>query len=243
MTISQWSNSQTSNVKDELAKAQTLAKEGKTEEASKVFTGIMNSFPDNKEAVQGWLMINMKRSPRGEEEAITQLEELGKLYPRNTGILFFKAFLQAENKHFDDALAGFEKLIKLQPDTAVNWVGKGQILSYMNRNEDAFNAFIKATSLDQKLFDVWGMQADALLKLSRYDEAIAAYTKAIELAPNYPVVIYNRGCAYSRKGDKANAIADLKKAISLEPQFKASAPKDEDYKSLWEDEEFKKLTE
>ena len=86
------------------------------------------------------------------------------------------------------------------------------------------------------------MQADALLKLGRYDEAISTYNKAVEIAPEYAVVIYNRGCAYCRKGDKANALADLKKAISLNPQFKASAPKDEDFKSLWDDEEFKKLT-
>jgi len=242
LMISQWSQSQTAPVKDELAKAQTLAKEGKTDEASKIYTGIMASYPDVKEAVQGWLMINMKRSPTGEEEAIKQLEELGKSYPDNTGILFFKAFIQAENKHYDEALACFDHLTKLQPDTAVNWVGKGQVLSFMNRTEDALNAFMKATSLDPKRFDVWGMQADALLKLSRYDEAIAAYTKAIEIAPGYPVLIYNRGCAHSRKGDKTSALADLRKAISIDPQFKASAPRDEDYKNLWEEEEFKILT-
>jgi len=65
---------QTPTVKDELAKAQTLAKQGNTEEASKIYTGIMGKYPSNRKAVQGWLMINMKRSPTGEEEAIKQLE-------------------------------------------------------------------------------------------------------------------------------------------------------------------------
>ena len=124
---------QTSSPKEALAKAQTLAKQGNTEEASKIYTGIMADYPDNKEAVQGWLMVNMKRSPTGEEEAIKQLEELEKSYPNNTGILFFKTYLQSEYKHYDAALAGFEKLITLQPDTALNWIGKGQILGLMNR--------------------------------------------------------------------------------------------------------------
>ena len=240
--LSYKSEAQTSTVQEELAKAQNFAKQGNTAEASKVYTGIMASYPDNKEAVQGWLMVNMKRSPTGEEDAIKQLEELEKSYPDNTGILFFKTFIQAEYNHTDEALAGIEKLITLQPDTAVNWVLKGQILDAMKRNEEALKAFEKATSLNPKRFDVWGMQADALLKLGRYDEAISTYNKAVELAPNYPVIIYNRGCAYCRKGDKANALADLKKAISINPQFKESARKDEDYKSLWDDEEFKKLT-
>jgi tetratricopeptide (TPR) repeat protein len=112
----------------------------------------------------------------------------------------------------------------------------------MNRNEEALKAFEKATSLDPKRFDVWGMQADALSKLGKYNEAISIYSKAIEINPNYAGIIYNRGCAYCRKGDKLNALADLKRAISLNPQLKAYAPKDEDFKSLWDDEDFKKLT-
>ena len=240
--LSYRSEAQTSIIKEELAKAQTLAKQGNTAEASKIYTGIMANYPDNREAVQGWLMINMKRSPTGEEEAIKQLEELEKSYPNNTGILFFKSFLQAEYKHYDQALAGFEKLTTLQPDTAVNWIGKGQILSYMNRNEEALNAFEKAITLNPKRFDVWGMQAGALSKLNRYDEAISTLNKAVELAPDYAVNIYNRGCIYCLKGDKVNALSDLKKAISLNPKFKSYAPKDEDFKSLWDNEDFKKLT-
>jgi len=64
----------------------------------------------------------------------------------------------------------------------------------------------------------------------------------VELAPNQPVNIYNRACIYCLKGDKANALADLEKAISMNPFFKESARKDEDFKSLYDDEDFKKIT-
>jgi tetratricopeptide (TPR) repeat protein len=208
LVLSYKSEAQTSTVKEELAKAQTHAKQGNTEEASKIYTGIMASYPDNREAVQSWLMINMKRSPTGEEEAIGQLEGLEKLYPKNTAILFFKAYLQGEYKHNDESLATTEKLITMQPDSATNWGIKGQLLASMNR----------------------------------YEEAISSYNRAIQLDPNQAEYIYNRGCAYCLKGDKVNALADLKKAISLNPQLKAYAPKDEDFKSLWDDEDFKKLT-
>jgi Flp pilus assembly protein TadD len=205
---SQKSEAQTSTVKEELAKAQTLAKQGNTEEASKIYIGIMANYPDNREAVQSWLMINMKRSPTGEEEAIGQLEGLEKLHPKNTAILFFKAYLQGEYKHYDESLATTEKLITMQPDSATNWGIKGQLLASMNK----------------------------------YEEAISSYNSAIQLDPDQAEYIYNRGCSYCLKGDKANALADLKKAISLSPQIKEWAPKDEDFKSLWDDEDFKKLT-
>jgi len=206
--LSYKSEAQTSTVKEELAKAQTLAQQGKTEDASKIYISLMESHPDNREAVQGWIIANMKRTPTGEEEMIGQLEGLGKLYPKNTAILFFKAYVEGEYKHYDESLASIEKLITLQPDSASNWGFKGGLSALMNK----------------------------------YDEAISSYTRAIQLDPNQAEYIYNRGCAYCLKGDKANALADLKKAISLSPQLKEWASKDEDFKSLWDDEDFKKLT-
>jgi tetratricopeptide (TPR) repeat protein len=206
--LSYKTEAQTSTLKEDLAKAQTLAKQGNTEEASKIYTGIMANYPDNREAVQGWIITNMKRTPTGEEEMIGQLEGLEKLYPKNTAILFFKAYVQGEYKHYDESLATIEKLITLQPDSAANGGIKGQILASMNR----------------------------------YEEAISSYNRAIQLDPNQAEYIYNRGCAYCLKGDKVNALADLKKAISLSPQLKEYAPKDEDFKSLWDDQDFKILT-
>jgi tetratricopeptide (TPR) repeat protein len=236
-----YSQGQTSTLKDDLSKAQSLAQQGNTAEASKVYLEIMGKHPENRDAVQGWLIINMKRSPTGEEEAIKQLEELEKTYPDNTGILFFKTFIQTEYNHLDDALKNAEKLTILQPDDYLNWVLKGQVLEAMNRNDEALAALEKSTSLGSENADAWQIKAGLLAKLNKLDEAITSYNKAIELAPGQPVFLYNRGCVYCRKGDKANALADLGKAISMNPQFKTYAPKDEDYKSLWEDEEFKKL--
>ncbi len=206
--LSYKSEAQISTFKEELAKAQTLAQQGKTEEASKIYTSLMVSHPDNREAVQGWIIANMKRTPTGEEEMIGQLEGLEKLYPKNTAILFFKAYVQGEYKHYDESLATIEKLVTMQPDTASNWGFKGALLSSMNK----------------------------------YEEGISSYNMAIKLDPNQAEYIYNRGCAYCLKGDKVNALADLKRAISFNPQLKSWAPKDEDFKSLWDDEDFKKLT-
>jgi tetratricopeptide (TPR) repeat protein len=229
-------------VKADLLRAKTLTMQGNSAEASKIYTRIMKSRPDNREAVQGWLMANMKRTPTGEEEAIKSLEELGRLYPKNTAIIFFKAFIEGEHGHNEEALKGFEKLTILQPDTAVNWIGKGQVLFAMNKYEEAIKAFDRATSLDPKRPDVWAMKSGALAKTARFDDAIVAANKGLELSPNNPIGIYNRACVYCLKGDTANALADLKKAISMNPSFKESARKDEDFKSLYDNEDFKKLT-
>lgn len=235
-------HAQTSALKDDLNKAENLFKQGNQAEATKIYLDIMGKYPQNRDAVQGWLVINMRRSPTGEEEAIGQLEELEKTYPGNTGILFFKTFLQVEAGHLDEALKNAEKLTSLQPDDGLNWLLKGQVLESLGKNDEALTAYEKATTLSPDNADAWQNKASLLAKTQKFDEAISSYTRAIGLAPGQSVFVYNRGCAYCLKGDKGNALADLGKAISMNPQFRSYAPKDEDFKSLWEDEDFKKIT-
>jgi tetratricopeptide (TPR) repeat protein len=103
-----------------MKKAEDLAHQGNIPEASALYIRIMKLEPHNKQAVQGWLMANMKRSPTGEQEAIQSLEELGKTYPENSAILFWKLFLHAEYGHNEEALRLAEALIALQPDSGIN---------------------------------------------------------------------------------------------------------------------------
>ena len=225
-----------------LQKAQTLVKQGKKEEASKILTSIMATHPNNKEAVQWWLIANMKRSPTGEVDAILMLDSLSKVYPSNTGILFFETFIQAEHGMNQEALANAEKLIEFQPEDADNWIMKGQILQGLDKHKDASTAFDKAIKLNPARTDVYGMKAASLIKIGKSDEALSAVNKAIELSPNDANAIYNRACIYSLSGDKMKALSDLKKAIEMNPEFKKYAITDSDLKSLYEDNEFKELT-
>lgn len=229
-------------LKATLLKAQSLVKQGNAEEASKIYLRLMEYYPDNKDAVQGWIMANMQGSQKGPDYLQTSLGQLEKLYPKNTGILFWKAFVEASTGQNEAALEHFNMLIKIQPDSAINYIGKGQVLYSMEKYQEAFEAFDKATFLNPARQDVWGMKAGALAKLGKFDDAINSINKGLELAPDNPTGIYNRACIYCLKGDRTNALADLKKAVSINPSFKKQAIRDEDFKSLYDDEEFKKLT-
>lgn len=227
----------------ELEKARQLVMQGQKQEANVIFGKLIASQPENQTVVQYWLLANMNRSPTGEMDAIVQLDSLHNLYPKNTGVIFFKNFILAEHGKNEEALAGFEELTRLQPDSSLNWIGKGQVLSGMKRHQEAVAAFEKALTLDPKRFDVWGMKAAELSYLKKYDEALIAINKGIDMNPEYAGNIYNRACIYCLKGDKIHALEDLSIAITQMPQLKQHARSDEDLKSLWEDEEFKKITE
>jgi tetratricopeptide (TPR) repeat protein len=58
-----------------------------------------------------------------------------------------------------------------------------------------------------------------------------------------PTYWYNLACVYSLKNNKEKALEYLKKAIELNPKLKEEAKKDQNFKNLWDDEDFKKLTQ
>ena len=86
------------------------------------------------------------------------------------------------------------------------------------------------------------MKGQALLKLNRSDEAIRALDKAIEIDPQNSLAWYNGACYFSLTNNKEQAIFNLKKAIKLNPVYTEKALKDDDFKGLWNDEQFKQLT-
>lgn len=55
------------------------------------------------------------------------------------------------------------------------------------------------------------------------------------------IACYNRGCVSAHNGDKAEALKSLAEAIRYDTGVKAKVKQDPDFKTLWDDEEFKKL--
>ena len=57
------------------------------------------------------------------------------------------------------------------------------------------------------------------LETDNPDLQIEYYTKALEFDPEYPVAFNNRGIAYRKRGQYAQAIADYTRAIELKPDY------------------------
>ncbi len=104
-------------------------------------------------------------------------------------------------------------------------------------------AFEKAIELEPDGVDAWYNRGVALGDLEQYEEAVKSSDKAIELKPGHTGAWYNRACAYSLKEDKGKSIENLRKALELDPKYKEKAKKDEYFRNLWNDEDFKKIVE
>lgn len=195
---------------------------------------------------ESWVYNNRgyERYIKGDlDNAIKDYDKAIELDPKYNLAWANKGYALGQLGRHEEALEAFNKSIGLNPDSVYAWDGKGYTLSKLGRYEESLKVLGKAIELDPKAIDAWDNKAYALGKLGRYEESFKAFDKAITLDPKNAVIWYNRACIYSFRNDKQDVFDGLKKAISLDAKLKAEAQKDEDFKWLWEDEEFKKATE
>ncbi len=146
-----------------------------------------------------------------------------------------------QSNEYELALKAYDKAIELKPDYTVAWHNRGFTLGKLGRHEEALKAFDKAIELKPDDARAWNNRGVALGKLGRYEEALEAHDKAIELKPDDARAWYNKACAYYLKGDKENALKNLSKAIALDAKYKEDAKSDDDFKNLWDNEDFKRI--
>ena len=145
---------------------------------------------------------------------------------------------------YELALKSMEKAIELKPDYTNAWVNKGIILGNLNQHELALKAFEKVIKLEPSNSKAWDNRSHVLHNLGRDELALTSIEKAIELEIKSANAWYNYACIYySIKGDKEKALSFLKNAIEIDASYKDKSKKDKDLENLWEDEDFKKLTE
>lgn len=88
----------------------------------------------------------------------------------------------------------------------------------------------------------WTGLAQARYHLKDYRQAIPAFTRALELRAGYPwSSAYDIACCHALLGEKEEALRWLQKAMDLGFRSLPQVQKDEDLKSLHDDERFRKL--
>jgi tetratricopeptide (TPR) repeat protein len=92
----------------------------------------------------------------------------------------------------------------------------------------------------RKAEDLYTLGVGAL-NSGRFDEAIEYLNKAQKSAPKLEHICYALAAAYSLRGDAQSALQHLKVAITLRPQNRVQARRDEDFQALATDARFKEL--
>jgi len=199
---------------------------------------------------------NVKRRTKEAERICDRIEEQGKFVDEQTENFRKKMEIQEKSVPMD-YLKEISAIPKVDSKTAIqeyekimNKIFNEETYSTMaynyyteGRYEECISELRKLIEMNPERFDAYYNWGVALGKLNKPEEAIEKYKKALELKPDYVDALYNIASVYSLQKKKVEALENLKKAIELDPAYKDKAKTDEDFKNLWEDEDFKKLVE
>lgn len=126
-----------------------------------------------------------------------------------------------------EALASFERAIRLDPQQAALWVWKAYALSDQGRFLDALASYERALALDPHSANVWNSKGLLLMELGRLDQALVCFDEALTHSRPIPTVqaIYwlNRGKSLFMLGRYPEALEALERSHTLEPSPESAA--------------------
>ncbi len=143
-----------------------------------------------------------------------------------------------EDESYEDALIAFDKAIKIDPENASIWMGKGDTFVRMGNYNESLKIYEKALEMADKTSQDnphdakgWLMKGELFIRVFKNDEAINAYSKAIELNPKYVEAWFLKGAALNLKAGGLfeqesesiktyeEALTALNRAIELDPGY------------------------
>jgi len=133
------------------------------------------------------------------------------------GILVNRGNALRDLKRPEDALAMYERALRLKPDFAEALNSRGKTQLELGRPEDALASHDGAIRAKPDCAEAFYYRGNALLYLKRLEEALASYEGALRLKPDYADAHYNRGIALQRLRRAEEALGSYDRALQLRP--------------------------
>ena len=113
-------------------------------------------------------------------------------------------------------MVAYDAALRIAPDLADGWLGRGHALTDLARYDDALSAYEKALQLKPDLEAAYVGRGNVYLQTKRLAEALAQYEKALSLRPNAAIPRFSRGNVLYRMKRYDEALADYDAALSLD---------------------------
>jgi tetratricopeptide (TPR) repeat protein len=200
--------------------AQVLENLGRTDDATKFLTKVVDEHPDNQDALSS--LGNLQRAHKHYTDAVAiytkAIDQLKSPDASNWPLFYFRGISYERSKQWPLAEADFKQALKLSPDQplvlnylAYSWVDQGIHL------DEALPMLRKAVALrptDGYIVDSLGWVD---YRLGHYDDAVKELERAVDLKPADPVINDHLGDAYWRVGRKLEAHFQWNHARDLSP--------------------------
>ena len=219
-----------------LQQARLQATTGHAEEAVASYNKLFNGAPPEGDiAVEYWSTVAKIPARRG--EAINQLKRINADTPGNTGLQNNLALLLFSSDRRDEGFAVLEQMAKSnagREGASKIWYGQIKDMPVSDASVQALKKYLSIFSdgdsvaaAQSQLAEQQKQLADPAFRaraqgLAAVDsgmagKAIPELQQAVRANPKDSEALGALGQAYSQKGDRANAVANLEKALALDP--------------------------
>jgi len=123
-----------------------------------------------------------------------------------------------EVARFAEAVASYDRAIRLKPDYSEAYRNRGNALKQLGRLAEAVASYDHAIALRPSVAS-YTNRGNVLRELKRTEEALQSYERAIALDPRYAEIHNNCGSALQELGRFEEALASYQRAIDLKPAY------------------------
>ena len=150
------------------------------------------------------------------DEAKKSYDKAMKINDKNDGVYLGLGVIYAIKKQYDSAAYCFKTTLQLKPGFPEAHSNYANFLDIIGKTDSSIKEYAVAISLNPEAYIPYMNRARIyLVETHNYDAAIADYNKVIQIKPAMGEPYYLRSKCYFQKGNKAQAIQDADKAISL----------------------------
>lgn len=194
------------SVESELRKASTLEKRGQEAEAIKLYSSLLERFPNNKRAADAVMRVRTK--------SILSATKTGTLTPEHLKPLIGLC----ETGHLQEAEFAFGRLIKAFPKHAPLLNIGGVIYSRLQAFGNAVDCFRRSLTLQPDVASTHSNLGNALLESGDVESAEEAFERALEIAPRDVFALSNLGRLLAAEGRFDDAEEKFRLSLSIAPE-------------------------
>jgi tetratricopeptide (TPR) repeat protein len=134
--------------------------------------------------------------------------------------LRFASTILAQDKFYEAAIKGFNRLIELEPDSFGYYQDRGYCYYQLKEYDKAEENYLKAISLAKPPTDLLYNNISLLyFDMGKHEKSIEFSSKRIQLDPSNHVAYLDRGLAHRKLKKYKKAEEDFNKSLSLKPDF------------------------
>lgn len=202
---------------DILRQAADLHRQGRLDEARRLYAQVLAREPDHVEALH---LAGAAAAQQGKPaEGIRLLTRAARLDPRNAVVQLNLALTLSAAGQADAALRAIEAALAPGPVEPIALRVRGDLLQAAGRLESALQSYARAAELTPQEAGVRILCGNVLAMLDRMEEALAAYDAALARDPGNALAHKQRGVVLNVLQRHMEALESLDRALERAPDW------------------------